>query len=59
MERISKRILAFRHLEGLSQRQLAERAKISVTTLNRVENGKDVSLSTIIKIENALGQKLF
>lgn len=59
MERISKRITAFRHLEGLSQRELAERAKISVTTLNRAENGKDVSLSTIIKIENALGNKLF
>lgn len=46
-------------MEGLSQRKLAKRASISVTTLNRVEQGCDVALSTILKIENALGQKLF
>lgn len=59
MERISKRITAFRLMHKLSQRQLAKAASISVTTLNKVEQGSDVMLSTIIKLENALGEKLF
>ena len=59
MERLSKRITAFRMMQGLSQRKLASKAAISVTTLNRVEQGCDVALSTVIKIENALGQRLF
>lgn len=59
MERISKRITAFRQMEGLSQRQLARKAGISITTLGHAEQGHDITLKTIKKIETALGQSLF
>lgn len=50
---------AFRKLRGLSQRELAELAGVSVTTINRIENEEDTVLSTIIKIERVLDVKLY
>lgn len=59
MKRIAERMKAFRKLRGLSQRELAELAGVSVTTINRIENEEDTVLSTIIKIERVLDVKLY
>ena len=59
MKRIAERLRAFRKLRGLSQRELAELAGVSVTTINRIENEEDTALSTIIKIEKVLDVKLY
>lgn len=59
MKRIAERLKAFRKLRGLSQRELAELAGVSVTTINRIENEEDTVLSTIIKIEKVLDVKLY
>ena len=45
-----------RELRVLSQRELAARAKLSVTTVNRVETGQRKPMpSTIRKLAKALG----
>ena len=59
MDRIAQRLLAFRKLKGLSQRELAKRAGVSVTTINHIEQGMNTDLAIIQKIENALEVKLY
>lgn len=59
MNRFAERIKGIRKLHILSQKELAERAGISVTTLNRIENGEDCAISTIEKIEKALETDLY
>ena len=57
-QEIAKRLKAYRKLKGLSQKQLAELAGLSVTTVNHIEQGCDATLSTMDKIEEALGASL-
>ena len=57
--RFATRICGIRKLKKIPQKQLAEIAGISVTTLNRIEQGEDCAISTIVKIERALNTKLF
>ena len=59
MERIALRMKAFRKLSGWSQKELAERAGVSVTTINHIENMQNTDLATIRKIEEALDIKLY
>lgn len=59
MERLSVRIQAYRKFKGLSLRDLARKSGVTVTTLSRIEHGCDTTISTIVKIEAALGQSLF
>ena len=59
MERIAIRLKAFRKLKGWSQRELAKRADLSVTTINHIEKGCNTDLEILQKIENALGIKLY
>ena len=59
MDRIKLRLLAFRKLQKLSQKELAEKAGVSVTTINHIEQGKNTDLAIIQKIEKALGIKLY
>ena len=46
----------FRELRALSQRELAARAKLSVTTINRIETGQRKPIPrTVRKLAGALG----
>ena len=50
-----RQIRAARAMAGLTQRELAKRAKISIVTLNTAEKGKtDPKGSTLKAIEDAL-----
>ena len=43
---------------GLSQQDVAKRAKITQQQLSRVENGINCNLTTFLKVCNALGLKI-
>ena len=59
MKRLSRRIYAERKAQGISQKDLARKANISVVTLNGIEQGNDTKLSTIQAIEQALNVTLY
>jgi transcriptional regulator with XRE-family HTH domain len=57
-EKLGNKVKQLRKKAGLSQEELAERAKIDLTTVNEIENGtRNPSLKTIHKI--SLGLKFF
>lgn len=52
---IGKRISFYRHRAGLTQEQLAEKCDLSVSHINRIENGrKKASLDVLISIADSL-----
>ena len=55
---LGQRARLYRIRAGLTQRELAERARISVPTLQAFENGqsRDISFSTLLRILRGLGQ---
>ena len=55
---INNQIKKLRIEKGLSQEQLAEKANISVRTVQRLEAGNDGSIATLNLIANALGVKV-
>lgn len=55
MERINKRIRAFRKLRGLTQVELAKKAGVFISVLGKVERGtKKPDLILLEKLSNAL-----
>ncbi|MBO4716693.1 MAG: helix-turn-helix transcriptional regulator [Spirochaetales bacterium] len=52
---IGSRLKALRIDASLSQSELADRTGISKRTIGNLENGKDISLSTLIEVMRALG----
>lgn len=52
---IKNNIKALRLTKHLSQEQLAEKAKVSVRTIQRLEAGEDASISTLNLVAGALG----
>ena len=53
---IGKQISFYRHQVGLTREQLAEACNLSVSYLNRIENGrKKASLDVLITIADTLG----
>lgn len=53
---LSNIIFALRHNLGLSQKELAEKCKVSQQFIQKVESGKaNPSLKTAIKMASALG----
>ncbi|MCH3905288.1 MAG: helix-turn-helix domain-containing protein [Lactobacillus sp.] len=52
---INNRIKELRQTKHLSQEQLAEKAQISVRTIQRLEAGADASISTLNLVAGALG----
>lgn len=55
---LARRMILARRRAGLTQAELARRAKIRVETLNRLEKGKhNPDETTFNKIEKALGDK--
>ena len=58
-ESFGKRVSTVRERRGWTQRELAERAQISVTFLSEVENGKrNVSSEVLLRVADALGASL-
>lgn len=56
MKEIGARIKRGRLDMQLSQKELAERAGISMRTMSTVENGGDVRLESLIRVLRAMGQ---
>lgn len=58
-EEIGKKIIAIRHEQNLSQKELAEKIGISQQLVSRIEKGREnVSLSTLTNLARALGKKI-
>jgi transcriptional regulator with XRE-family HTH domain len=55
LEELGKRVRAERIAAGLKQRELADRAAISVDSLSSLENGRPVSTATLQRVLRALG----
>lgn len=55
MDKFALRLKALREFQGLSQKKLADKAGISVVTLNKIEKGADTLVSTLTKLDAALG----
>lgn len=55
---LSVKILGKREQLGLSQQELAKRAKITQQQLSKIENGINCNLATFLKVCNALGLKI-
>ena len=52
---LGNRIKQERQSRGLTQEQLAEKADISLNFMSLIENGKNMSVQTLVNIANALG----
>lgn len=55
---LSLRILNTREQLGISQLEVAKRAKITQQQLSKIENGNNCNLATFLKVCNALGLKV-
>ena len=51
-------IYKYRMLKGITQEELAEKSQLQQPQISRIERNKNVKLSTVIKVLNALGLKL-
>lgn len=60
LENIGKKIREYRNEKGWSQEELARRAEIPFTTLNKIESGviKNPSIEKVAKIARALGVQI-
>lgn len=52
---VNNKIKQIRLAKHLSQEQLAEKSKVSVRTIQRLEAGEDASISTLNLVAGALG----
>jgi len=55
---LSLKILDTREHLGLSQEEVARRAKVTQQQLSKIENGANCNISTFLKVCNALGIKI-
>ena len=53
-----REIKQLRLAKHLSQEQLAEKSKVSVRTIQRLEAGEDASISTLNRVASSLGVKV-
>lgn len=58
LQQLAIRILQTRNNLGLTQKELADRAKITQQQLSKVEKGINCNLITFLKVCNALEMKL-
>lgn len=52
---LGKRIKAERQKRGITQQQLAEKIEISTNFMSLIENGRNMSVDTLVKIANVFG----
>lgn len=55
IENLGSRIRAERLARGITQEQLAEKVDISVNFMSLIENGRNMSVETLVNIAKALG----
>lgn len=55
---LSLKILGAREQQGLSQKEVAQKAKVTQQQLSKVENGINCNLTTFLKVCNALDLKI-
>ena len=55
---LSLRILGARERQGLSQKEVARKAKVTQQQLSKVENGINCNLTTFLKVCNALDLRI-
>ena len=55
---LSLKILDIREHLGLSQTEVARKAKVTQQQLSKIENGVNCNMATFLKVCNALGIKL-
>ena len=55
IDNLGESIRSERIRQGLTQEQLAEKADISLNFMSLIENGKNMSVQTLINISSALG----
>jgi len=55
---LSLKILDIREHLGLSQTEVAKKAKVTQQQLSKIENGVNCNIATFLKVCNALGIKL-
>lgn len=55
IDKLGGRIRKERQAKGITQEQLAEKVDISVNFMSLIENGRNMSVETLVKIANALG----
>ncbi|WP_349826754.1 helix-turn-helix transcriptional regulator [Brevibacterium litoralis] len=58
MVHIARGLRRVREAQCLSQEALAEQAGVSRVTISRIENGRDVSTTTLAKVAASLGLSL-
>ena len=56
LKELGSRIKAARIATQTTQKEMAERTNLSQRTISNLENGKDVSFSTVIEVLRELGQ---
>jgi len=52
---IGMRIKEARNARNLSQKELGERMGVQTSTISKIENGRNVTVATIIRVLHALG----
>lgn len=52
---IGQHIRDARKLQNLTQKQLGERLGVQTAQISKIENGRNITLTTIIRVLNALG----
>ena len=55
IDNLGEKIRRERQARGFTQEQLAEQADISVNFMSLIENGRNMSVDTLVKIASALG----
>jgi transcriptional regulator with XRE-family HTH domain len=55
LNNLGKRIKSERQKLGITQEELAEKVDISKNFMSLIENGKNMSVETLLKIANAFG----
>ena len=58
LAQLSLRLHAAREGQGLSQQEVAKKAKISQQQLSKLENGANCHITTFLKVCDALGIKI-
>ena len=55
LRQISRRVVELRRARGMTQRALATKARLSVSQMFRIEQGANLSVSTLLAVARALG----
>lgn len=52
---IGARIKEVRKLQNITQKELGERVGVQTSQISKIENGRNLTISTIVRVLNALG----